>query len=97
MEYHIEEHDERERRSAKYPHAKEVFKLWGKYPFPWNLNASMRASAEWLYTEKGMEELTELFQWYAVHKDDEFCPKFHDPITLAQKYPQLEAHLERTK
>ncbi len=99
MEYEITFDDGREERykpPAKYPNAKKVFRLFGQYPFPWNVNAQMLNAAEWLFTEKGIEELSELLQWYRKHKEDKFCPKFRDPMELVTKYEKLEAHLERT-
>lgn len=91
------EETERPKResTAKYPHSKEVFKLWGKYPAFWNLNAGFCASAEWLYTEKGIEELSDLMKWYPKHKEDKFCPKFRNPKELAEKYGKLEDYFDR--
>ncbi len=99
MDIEVIEDDGRELRSKippKYPNAKKVLRLFGSYPFPWNVNRQILSSAEWLFEEKGMEELTELFEWYAKAKADKFCPKFHDPMTLMTQYPKLEAHLART-
>jgi hypothetical protein len=80
---------------AKYPHSKEVFSLWGNYPPFWNLNAAFCSAAEWLYTEKGIEELSDLIKWYAKHKDDPYCPQFHNPKDLAEKYGKLEAFYDK--
>ena len=99
MEYEILFDDGREKKvkiPAKYPNAKKVFRLWGTYPFPWNVNAPFLNAAEWLFKEKGIEELSELFKWYRKHQEDKFCPKFHDPMSLMTQYPKLEAHLART-
>lgn len=88
---------EREPRiPPKYPNAKKVFRLFRNYPFIWNLNRPFLAAAEHLYQEKGMEELSELMDWYESHKDEKFCPHFNDPMELAVKYHKLEEHLTRT-
>lgn len=89
--------EQRYKPPAKYPNAKKVLALFGKYPYPWNVNKQVLSAAEFLFEEKGMEELTELFTWYAKHHKDKFCPKFSDPMELVMKYPKLEEHLARTK
>lgn len=91
------EENPRKQSSAKYPNAKEVFALFPAYKKIWDVNTQFCTNAQWLYEEKGMEELTELFEWYAKHKGDQFCPKFYDPMELVEKYPKLEDYLERTK
>lgn len=91
------EENPRKQSSAKYPNAKEVFALFPAYKKIWDVNTQFCTNAQWLYEEKGIEELTELFEWYAKHKGDQFCPKFYDPMELVEKYPKLEDYLERTK
>lgn len=91
-----EEDGGRSKSTAKYPNAREVFRLFGKYPKVWERNSPFCAAAQWLYEEKGMEELSELMDWYQKRKLDQFCPRFHDPMGLVEKYPKLEEHLART-
>lgn len=84
------------RPPAKYPNAKKVFRLFRNYPVIWSVNRQMLSAAEFLYQEKGMEELSELMDWYESHKEEKFCPHFNDPMELAVKYHKLEEHLVRT-
>lgn len=88
---------EREPRApARYPNAKQVFRLFKNYIPVWSVNRQFLTAAQWLYENKGIEELVELFGWYDKHKEEKFCPKFNDPMELVTKYPKLEAHVDRT-
>lgn len=80
----------------KFPHARQVLRLFRNYIPVWNLNKPFLSAAEWLFKEKGMEELVELMDWYEEHKNDKYCPHFDNPMELVVKYSKLEEHLTRS-
>lgn len=88
-----EERPKRESK-AKYPHSKEVFSLWGKYPANWNMNTTQCRAAENLYTERGVEEVANALKWYDDLKGKDFCPKIHTPYDLDSKWAKLEDFVE---
>lgn len=89
----VKEDDSPKKESrAKYPHSKEVFALWGKYPRVWERNTTILKAAEDIYSEIGMDEARYVVtEWYPKHKDIEFCPQFNDPHEFLLKYAKLEA------
>ncbi len=88
--------DDRPKREskAKYPHTKEVFRLWGKYPRNWEMNTTQCRAAENLYTERGVEEVENALKWYEELKHKDFCPKIHTPYDLDSKWAKLEDFVE---
>ena len=80
---------------AKYPNAKEVFRIFGDYPKIWEKNTQFCLSAQWLYEEKGMEELTEQYSWWEKHKTEQFCPKFYNPIEWVEKYQKISDYFDK--
>lgn len=90
---HIEVEEKPEKKSApkKYPHSKEVFELWGKYPRNWDLNSTQLRAAENLFEEHGVQEVKDALEWYESVKDREFCPVVVSPYDLDSKWDKLEA------
>lgn len=86
----VTEVPEKKSTPKKYPHSKEVFELWGKYPRNWDLNSVQLKAAENLHAEQGIAEIKNALAWYAGHKDDEFCPQVSTPYDLDSKWAKLE-------
>lgn len=82
-------------RKPKYPNAKQVFALWGKYPKNWDLNSTQQKAAENLFEEQGLEDIKEALDFYEKHQEDEWCPKINSPYDLDAKWKKLEDHLDR--
>lgn len=103
----IEEDKETERpkreSTAKYPHALEVFALWGKYPRHWlsPKDARQRESAENLYIEKGIQGIKDALEWYEDMKkkfgSDPYFPVVVSPYDLDTKWGKLEAFDKKHK
>lgn len=93
QKYELVKEEERPKKEgrAKYPHSKEVFAFWGKYPRFWERNATQLAAAEDLYAELGLEEIKSSVEFLEKHKDDKFCPEIYTPHDLLTKYKKLEA------
>lgn len=79
----------------KYPNAKQVFSLWGKYPKNWDLNTTQLRAAENLFEERGLETLGKIMRWYDKHKHEDFCPQITSPYDLDSKLPKLEAFRDK--
>lgn len=91
------EEDTKPKKPAKYPHSKEVFGLWGKYPKNWLLNTTQLRAAENLYEERGMEDIAAAIKWYNKHKNDDFCPQITSPYDLDSKWEKLGAFYDNLK
>lgn len=87
--------DERPKRmsTAKYPHAFEVFELWGMYPRSWaSLRESrQREAAENLFLEHELEDIRGAIKFWRKHKNLPFCPSAATPFDLDTKWAKLEA------
>jgi hypothetical protein len=83
--------------SAKYPHALEVFALWGAFPKNWTSlkESRQREAAENLYQEQGIEEIKNALAWHDRLKGIEFCPQIHTPHDLDTKWGKLEDFVEK--
>lgn len=77
---------------AKYPHAKEVFALWGKYPLSWGSlrESRQREAAENLYVERGVEQIKEALQFVKDFGTLDFFPTITSPHDLDSKWAKLE-------
>lgn len=91
----LDEEKPKRESKAKYPNAKEVFRLFGKYPAPWERHTTFLADAQWLYEEKGMEELSEMKAWYDKNRKREFCPQFDDPHEWVLKYKKVDDFFDK--
>lgn len=94
----VEDFPEREgklKAQPKHPHAKSVFGLWGKYPRNWDLNTTQLRAAENLYEERGIEDVSSFLEWYAKHKNDDFCPQVSSPYDLDSKWDKLGAFYDK--
>ena len=80
---------EKKLSTKKYPNAKKVFNLFGKYPANWNINKTQLLSAENLFTERGMEQIIKALIFYKESKDQEFCPVITSPYDLDSKWVRL--------
>lgn len=81
---------------AKYPNAKDVFRLFKNYsPVLWDRNTTFLRSAQSLFEEKGMEELVEQMDWYKKNRHRDFCPQFDDPAEWANKYAQIDRFFDK--
>lgn len=74
----------------KYPNAKKVFALWGKYPKNWDLNTTQLRAAENLFEERELDEIENAVKWYSDLKDREFCPQVSTPYELDSKWSKFE-------
>lgn len=96
FEVSVDFEDERPKKvsHAKYPHAKEVFRLWDSRPLNWNINASQLQAAENLYKERGITGIKDALEWYkdmeTRFKHDPFLPKVRSPFDLDSKWDKLE-------
>lgn len=79
----------------KYPHSKEVFGLWGKYPRNWELNTTQLRAAENLFEEQGLEEIRAALEYWNKHKDEDFCPQVPTPYDLDSKWLKLSAFYDK--
>jgi len=86
---------EDERPVKKYPHAREVFELFGKYPLFWRVNRLHLQAAEDLYVMRGITELTEQMAWYKKNRKREFCPQFDNPVEWANKYEAIDRFFDK--
>ncbi len=97
MAFQLVREDEEERAprfsKAKYPHALEVFALWGKYPRNWiSLRESrQRESAENLFLERGIEQIKDALQFIKDFGNTDFFPSITCPYDLDIKWAKLEA------
>lgn len=82
---------------SKYPHALEVFALWGAYPKNWTSpkNSMHREAAENLYTEQGIEEIKSALAYIKKHKSDDYFPQIETPYDLDNKWLKLEAFYDK--
>lgn len=80
---------------AKYPNAKKVFALFGKYPKNWEMNKTQLKSAENLVEEKGLEKVEKVIQFFLENKDDTFCPQISSPYDLDSKWRKLFEYKKR--
>ncbi len=80
---------------AKYPNAKRVFALFGKYPKNWDINKTQLKSAENLVEEKGLEKIEKVIQFFLENKDDPFCPQISSPYDLDSKWRKLFEYKKR--
>lgn len=83
---------EEKESTAKYPHKKEVFALWGTYPKNWELNTTQCRAAENLYAEKQIDGIKSALRFYGKHKNEEFCPQINNPYDLDSKWEKLLTH-----
>ncbi len=98
QEVFIKEEEERSNgfRPAKYPNAKEVFRLFKSYsPILWDRNTTFLRAAQSLYEDKGIEELTEQMKWYEKNRKRDFCPQFDDPLEWANKYASIDRFFDK--
>ncbi len=92
----VPEGKEKRESTAKYPNAKEVFRLFKGYvPALWDRNTTFLVAAQSLYETKGMEELTELMNWYKKNRTRDFCPQFDDPNEWAKKYQMVDRFFDK--
>lgn len=90
-----EEVSEKKSTPKKYPHSKEVFGLWGKYPRNWELNTTQLRAAENLFEEQGLEEIRGALEYWNKHKDEDFCPQVPTPYDLDSKWLKLSAFYDK--
>lgn len=81
--------------TRKYPNAKQVFHLWGKYPAHWVNNATQLRAAENLYAEQGLEDIASALKYIKAHQDEEFFPQITSPWELDTKWDKLEAYFKK--
>lgn len=81
--------------TRKYPNAKQVFRLWGKYPAHWVNNATQLRAAENLYAEQGLEDIASALKYIKAHQDEEFFPQITSPWELDTKWDKLEAYFKK--
>lgn len=96
-----EEEKPKKESKAKYPHSKEVFGLWGKFPLAWKNNTTQLVAAENLYTERGVVKIKDALDWYDHAKNkfdnDPFLPVVTSPYDLDTKWGKLEAFDDKHK
>lgn len=87
----------RKESTAKYPHALEVFALWGAYPKNWTSlkNSVQREAAENLYEEQGIEEIKAALEYIEKHKSEDFFPQIATPHDLDSKWAKLAAFYDK--
>lgn len=88
--YEVEEEKPTKVSKAKYPHSKEVFALFGKYPLSWERDTTQLVSAEALYNERGVEEIKNALYWFKDVGHKEFCPQVSTPRKLDTKWEDFE-------
>lgn len=80
---------------AKYPHALEVFRMFGEYPKSWERDTTQLTSAEALYNERGVDEIKNALAWFDDLRDREFCPQVNTPRKLDTKWVDFEKFVEK--
>lgn len=91
----MEEEAPKKVSTKKYPNAKQVFALWGKYPKNWDLNTTQLRAAENLFEEHGLDEIENAIKWEQDLKDLDFCPKVSTPYELDSKWEKFEQFVEK--
>lgn len=82
--------------NVKYPNAKSIFELWGKYPRNWDLNTTQLRAAENLFADRGgPENVGKALKYYERHRDEDFCPQITSPYDLDSKWEKLAAFRDR--
>lgn len=81
--------------TAKYPHHKEIFALWGKVPLAWTNNNTQKQAAENLYAERTIEEIQDAIKWYADLKHLDRCYDVSTPYDLDSKWAKFEKFVEK--
>lgn len=87
--------------AKKYPHAKEVFTLFGllenngSYPKNWERNTTELVAAENLFEERGLAEIENALSWYQDFKGREYCPDVSSPHGLDSKWAKFEKFVEK--
>lgn len=87
---------EKRESTAKYPDAKKVFRIFPHYPRTWDVNTTFLRAAQSLYEERGIEELTELYDWYKKNRRRDYCPQFDDPNEWLKKYEAVNRFFDKT-
>lgn len=80
--------------NAKYPHSKEVFSLFGKFPLSWERDTTQLSSAEALYNERGIGEIENALAWFKDLKSRQFCPQVSTPRKLDTKWEDFEKFVD---
>ena len=76
-------------QTKKYPNAKSVFNLFGKYPANWRINKTQLQSAENLFAERGVEQILKALSFFKENKDKEFCPTINSPYDMDSKWAKI--------
>lgn len=75
--------------SRKYPNAPTVFKLFGKHPANWKINRTQLQSAENLFAERGINQITKALAFYKEHREEKYCPNINSPYDLDSKWAKI--------
>lgn len=65
------------------------FRILGKTPANWLVNATQQKCADNLFTERGLEQIEKALVFYVENKDQEFCPDVSTPYDLDSKWSKL--------
>lgn len=93
--YETEEENAKPKSKPKYPNAKQVFALWGKYPKNWELNTTQLRAAENLFEERTLEDIESAIKWYADLKHLDRCYDVSTPYDLDSKWDKWEQFIEK--
>ncbi len=78
-------------RTAKYPNARTVMRLFPNYEKHWNIKTPILQASERLFTDKGVERIVKALTFYAQNREQQMCPKIYTPIDLEDKWEKLLA------
>lgn len=83
--------------SAKYPHAKQIMQLFPNYLVSWIQYKQFCFASESLFTERGIEDVTQALKYYKKHQDEPFIPSIFTPMDLDSKWDKLVAYSLKNK
>lgn len=83
--------------SAKYPHAKQIMQLFPNYLISWIQYKQFCFASESLFTERGIEDVTQALKYYKKHQDEPFIPSIFTPMDLDSKWDKLVAYSLKNK
>lgn len=76
-------------QTRKYPNARGVFALWGKYPKNWEINKTQLQAAENLFSERGAPQIIKALNLIKEYKDHRYFPSIQTPYDMDSKWGKL--------
>ena len=76
-------------QTKRYPNARQVFALFGKYPLNWKINKTQLQAAENLFAERGIEQIIKALNFIKENRDKEFFPSINSPYDMDSKWAKM--------